>query len=190
MNGLRMRHIELLLGAALLLVAMFVPWMTIYIWYYPGTVTMFVWSPFDILWNALVSVFPHAPEVNAWFISRASMLVICSAFYLGAALTIAGFAIPLIRGDMCQASDERTIWALLVSAGLAGFWTLLVWGVVPFLYEFSDGSNVDIRPFEGPDSIGIALAIAGSALAFVALFGITIAAHDRRRHLTPPLTSH
>jgi hypothetical protein len=172
MNGLRMRHIGLLLGAALLLVAVFVPWITIDVWYYPGSFTPFVWSPFDILWNALVSAFPNAPEVNAWFISRAAMLVICSAFYLGAALVVAGFTLPLIRSDMRQASAERTIWPPLVSAGLAGFCTLVIWSVVPFLYEFADGSNVDVRPFEGTGTIGIALALAGSALAIFSLFAI------------------
>jgi hypothetical protein len=190
MNGFRMRHIALMLGAALLLAAIFAPWMTITAFYYPLRPTTWAWSPFDILWNALVSAFPNAPEVNAWFINRASMLVICSAFYLGAAVTIAGFALPLIRNDMRQASAARAIWPPLVSAVLAGFMTLLIWGVVPFLYEIADGSNVEVRPFEGPDSIGIALAIAGAALAFVALLGITIAAHDRRRRLTPPLTGH
>ncbi len=171
----------LLLGAALLLAAVFVPWMTIYVWYYSGVLTPFVWSPFDILWNALVSVFPHAPAVNAWFISRASPLVICSALYLGAALAIAGFAIPLIRGDVRQTSVEPATWPLLVIAGLAGFLTLLVWGVVPFLYEIADGSNVDVRPFEGTGAIGIALALAGATLAFASLFGIATTAHGRRQ---------
>lgn len=174
MRRFRMRHIALLLGAVLLLVAVFVPWATISVWYYPGAFTTFVWSPFDILWNALVSAFPNAPEVNAWFVNRASMLVICSALYLGAALAIAGFAVPLIRRDMRHASATRTTLPLLVIAGLAGVMALLIWGVVPFLYEFVDGSNVDIRPFEGTGTIGIALAITGSALALVSLFGIAI----------------
>jgi hypothetical protein len=172
MNGLRIRHTTLLLGAALLLVAVFVPWMTITAFYYPLAPTTWKWSPFDILWNALVSAFPGAPEVNAWFINRASMLVISSAFYLAAALAIAGFTLPLIRSDMRQASAERPIWPPLVSAGLAGFWTLVIWGVVPYLYEIADGSNVDVRPFEGIGTIGIALALAGSALAIVNLFAI------------------
>jgi hypothetical protein len=181
MNGLRIRHISLLLGAALLLAAMFTPWMTIIAFYYPLTPTTWVWSPFDILWNALMSAFPNAPEVNAWFINRASMLVICSALYLGAALVIAGFTLSLIRSDMRQASAERTIWPPFVSAGLAGFLTLVVWGVVPFVYEFADGSNVDVRPFEGTGTIGIALALAGAALTKVSLFAIAESAPPPER---------
>lgn len=65
MRRLRFLHIELSLGAALLVSALFVPWLTIYAFYSPGTTTTFVWSPFDIVWNALVSAFPGAPAVNA-----------------------------------------------------------------------------------------------------------------------------
>lgn len=71
-------------------------------------------------------------------------------------------------------------WPLLALAGCALLVTLFVWGAVPLLSAFADGSNVDIRPFQGTGAIGIALALGGAALAFLALFGISVRAHDRR----------
>lgn len=179
MRGFRTRHLALLFGSALLLIAGFVPWMTIYLWYYPSTLTTFVWSPFDILWNAMVSMFPHAPEVNAWFISRAGALVASSALYLGSALAVAGFAIPCIRSDLRHISSTLAASPLLVIAGWAGVVTFLVWGVVPFLYEMGDGIAFELRPFEGTGTLGIALALAGSALAVIGLFGLTLTARHR-----------
>ncbi|HEY7976079.1 MAG TPA: hypothetical protein VID72_12095, partial [Ktedonobacterales bacterium] len=144
--------------------------LTIIAFYYPLAPTTWVWSPAAILWNALVSAFPHAPAVNAWFIGRAMGLVAVSALYLGAALAVAGLAVPIVRGSRRGEDVSRFAWALLVGAVWAGILALVAWLVIPYIYEFSDGSNVDIRFTDG--TIGIALAIAGAALAAVSLLAI------------------
>jgi hypothetical protein len=135
MKRMRFRHIELLLGAALL-AAVFVPWVSLVAFYYPGAYLTFSWSPFDILWNALMSEFPGAPEVNAWLIGMtATNFVAVSALYVVATLGITGLTIPLIRSDIRRDDVSSHSWWLLACAAFIAFLLWVAWQPIPYLHE-------------------------------------------------------
>jgi hypothetical protein len=183
MHGLRVSHIVLLLGVILLVAGIFVPWVTPVAWFaqmgLDGTGAIwFNWSPFDFLWNALMSAFPNAPVVNTYMADNSSLMLGISTLYLVSALVIAGFAYPLIRSDIRQLKNGLSAWPLLAVASWAGFMTIFGWIVIPAFSEFSDGIAVELRTDLGTN--GGPIALAGAVLAFLALSAIGMSAHNRQ----------
>jgi hypothetical protein len=180
MKGLRLRHMLLAFGAALLIAGMFVPWVTPVVYYgYIGVnelgATWFNWGPFDFVWNALT---PRSSAAYQFVDANAAALVGASALYILATLAIAAFTYPLIRRDMRQVDVRSMAWPLFSVAGWAGLTTLFGWLIYPTLGEWSEGAALPLRNDMG--TYGGPIAFAGAALAFVGLFGIAMNSYNRQ----------
>ncbi len=164
MSHLRVQHGALFVGAALLATAIFVPWLTLTTAVF-GLPSIQQVSPGSVIWNAIF---------NTPVIVRSSPLVVGSLLYLGAALAVVGLSIPIVQGARQQ--DPRVAQlagALIAGAVECGVFGLVGWLALPFMLEF-------FNPYpDASPTLGILLALAGSALAIMGLTAIAVSAHRR-----------
>lgn len=154
----------LFVGAALLAAAIFVPWLTLTTAAF-GLPSMQQVSPGSVIWGAIV---------NTPVIVRSSPLVVGSLLYLGAVLAIVGLSIPIARGARQQDPGvARLAGALIAGAVECGVFGLIAWLALPFMLAF-------FAPYpDASPTLGILLALAGSAFTIIGLTPIAVSARRR-----------